>query len=57
MTKSSVKQSATHKQVWIDNGYYEKIKNLRFMDESMNSVIVFLYEFYNAHQEDNVKYD
>jgi hypothetical protein len=49
MTKTRTWENS-HKQVWIDKEYVEKIEALRFRDESTNSVICFLYDFYKNAQ-------
>ena len=39
-----------HKMVWIDKELYEKVSALKIRDESVNSVIGYLYEFHKSHQ-------
>lgn len=46
MTKEALKQKETRHQVWLSNETYEYILKNKTRDESINSFVGFLVEFY-----------
>jgi hypothetical protein len=52
MTTRKREWEAKHHEVWVNKDLYQELEALKIRDESTNSVIGFLLEFYKAHRDD-----
>jgi hypothetical protein len=51
MTEKSKRDKCFH-QIWVRNETYDELEKIRLRDESINSIVGFLCEFYKAHKDD-----